>query len=607
MTNSLQMEQSSDSRREVILREKPAVVAAVHIDGVSRTKDDFIINMAKQLFTVTNVEDMFMKSAEIQRQFESMQCFKNVRMHIDTSKRRDSKIDYEITFHVVESKRIFGGVNTFIGNHNDGSVALHTDFPNLNGRGESLQVIYQYGTQKTSGINMEFVKPLCPWTVYDPRVVASLFQYGSDFPWSGFREVDRGLALDLRLKYSPIIHHNFRWEGVWRDISSLSPNTSFAVREESGHTLKSSLKHVLTVDKREGIFVPESGSLFQVKQEYAGLGGNVAFHKHEIEFQHNIPVMILTDMWLQTSLRAGIMKNLHNNCITDRFFVGGPLNLRGYQIYGVGPHADGNALGANSYWLCNFHLYSNLPFNLGKSSIGKYCKTHLFLNSGNIVNFNFAGDIYRNTSLLFNKVRFSLGIGLVFHIKAGARLEFHYCVPFNQQIGDKADKGLQFGFGAQFLYFAFPASIISDSKGNPRNITNSKGKKRKPGSKPLSQAVGCNEHEFVDFLSRCLEWNPLHRMTPDEALKHGWMSAIVKVDNKQNDNNASSNVSKSDYRKTGLKSSQPFTSKDAREETFSSSTIYRVYKASKSSAAKSNFKNSIELVTMLKKASSEES
>lgn len=47
--------------------------------------------------------------------------------------------------------------------------------------------------------------------------------------------------------------------------------------------------------------------------------------------------------------------------------------------------------------------------------------------------------------------------------------------------------------------------LFFDSRGNPRCITNSKNRKRKPGSKPLAQALRCTDPVFVDFVSRCLE------------------------------------------------------------------------------------------------------
>lgn len=35
--------------------------------------------------------------------------------------------------------------------------------------------------------------------------------------------------------------HTVKWEGVWRELGCLARTASFAVRKESGHSLKSSL------------------------------------------------------------------------------------------------------------------------------------------------------------------------------------------------------------------------------------------------------------------------------------------------------------------------------------------------------------------------------
>ncbi|CAB3384521.1 Hypothetical predicted protein [Cloeon dipterum] len=66
--------------------------------------------------------------------------------------------------------------------------------------------------------------------------------------------------------------------------------------------------------------------------------------------------------------------------------------------------------------------------------------------------------------------------------------------------------------------------LFFDSKGQPRCITNSKGRKRKPSSKDLSSAIRCSDRLFVDFISQCLEWDASKRMTPDEASKHPWLN-----------------------------------------------------------------------------------
>ncbi|KAH8273950.1 hypothetical protein KR044_004944 [Drosophila immigrans] len=65
--------------------------------------------------------------------------------------------------------------------------------------------------------------------------------------------------------------------------------------------------------------------------------------------------------------------------------------------------------------------------------------------------------------------------------------------------------------------------LFFDSRDAPRCITNTKGRKRTPGSKKLSQIVHCQDHYFIDFLQRCLEWDPAERMTPDEAAHHEFL------------------------------------------------------------------------------------
>ncbi|KAL7739996.1 hypothetical protein ACLKA6_007503 [Drosophila palustris] len=65
--------------------------------------------------------------------------------------------------------------------------------------------------------------------------------------------------------------------------------------------------------------------------------------------------------------------------------------------------------------------------------------------------------------------------------------------------------------------------LFFDSRDAPRCITNTKGRKRAPGSKSLSQILHCQDRYFIDFLQRCLEWDPAERMTPDEAAHHEFL------------------------------------------------------------------------------------
>lgn len=69
--------------------------------------------------------------------------------------------------------------------------------------------------------------------------------------------------------------------------------------------------------------------------------------------------------------------------------------------------------------------------------------------------------------------------------------------------------------------------LFFDQKGVPRYVANSKGKKRWAGSKNLAMVLRCTDTQFVDFVSRCLEWDPKKRMTPEEAVRHEWLSSSL--------------------------------------------------------------------------------
>lgn len=97
----------------------------------------------------------------------------------------------------------------------------------------------------------------------------NIYKVTGQFPWSSLRETDRGISTEfsvrLLLLFSGFLvfmaschcapfwrcfvcqfpiwktNHTLKWEGVWRELGCLARTASFAVREESGHSLKSSL------------------------------------------------------------------------------------------------------------------------------------------------------------------------------------------------------------------------------------------------------------------------------------------------------------------------------------------------------------------------------
>ncbi|CAK7220850.1 serine/threonine protein kinase, CMGC, dual-specificity [Sporothrix bragantina] len=73
--------------------------------------------------------------------------------------------------------------------------------------------------------------------------------------------------------------------------------------------------------------------------------------------------------------------------------------------------------------------------------------------------------------------------------------------------------------------------LFFDSMGKPRLTVSSKGRRRRPSSKTLQQVIKCDDEAFLDFLGRCLRWDPDRRLKPEEAIRHEFITgqkAIIR-------------------------------------------------------------------------------
>lgn len=65
--------------------------------------------------------------------------------------------------------------------------------------------------------------------------------------------------------------------------------------------------------------------------------------------------------------------------------------------------------------------------------------------------------------------------------------------------------------------------VFFDSKRTPRYLTNSRGRKRIPGTETIENLVKTVDLKFINLLNQCLTWDPDERITPNEALNHEWI------------------------------------------------------------------------------------
>jgi dual specificity tyrosine-phosphorylation-regulated kinase 2/3/4 len=69
-------------------------------------------------------------------------------------------------------------------------------------------------------------------------------------------------------------------------------------------------------------------------------------------------------------------------------------------------------------------------------------------------------------------------------------------------------------------------ALPSDSTGAPRPVVNSKGRRRRPGTKTLAQVLRCEDDLFVDFIAKCLIWDPERRLKPQAAMRHPFLTSM---------------------------------------------------------------------------------
>lgn len=310
--------------------------------------------------------------------------------------------------------------------------------------------------KKDSSIYLELSKPVAPWSLHKPKLSLTGYQTMQSVKVSSFDQTDRGVDLDLVYRLNSFMTQKWSFQNVWREIRPADRDTPIQVREEAGHSLKASLKSVATFDNRDDSVFSTQGVLFRAIQEYAGLYGNVGFFKQELEFNYFRRLPFFRQIVLQTSFTTGAMKKLENRvvCINDKFFLGGPLNLRGFKHFGIGPQSRRRPLGGTSMWMAGLHLHSPLP--LITSSWKNRFRLQLFANAGNIVDINepnlnfFEIYGYKTMKALSSNVRISYGAGLVMKITENAKIELNYVLPFKSQDSDLTDSGLQCGIGFSF-------------------------------------------------------------------------------------------------------------------------------------------------------------
>lgn len=220
---------------------------------------------------------------------------------------------------------------------------------------------------------------------------------------------------------------------------------NFRFRREAGHSLKSSVNYSMARGTRDCSFFPTEGYYLKSFTEYSGLFGTVNYFKQILNAQYYYK--IFDNLVLSFTSRCGVLLPLNKeSSILDRFFLGGPLSVRGFNLDGIGPRSGKYSFGGDIF----AELGSSITFPFTRST-SKYILGHIFINGGSLIELNKKNTIKTHFDELLNNFNFSIGIGTIFKVFSSVRLEVNVGYPILKQEQSVFQKGLQFGMGIEFL------------------------------------------------------------------------------------------------------------------------------------------------------------
>lgn len=359
----------------------------------------------------------------------------------------------------------------------EGSAYLNVVLRNLFGGAESLNANASLGTRTRSAYNAYYDTPI--FSNPDLRWEIGGQASSTLKPWASHEEALKGGSTRILWQTRPGHRHDFTYSGFWRQITGLAEKASPTVRTDAGDSFKSSLTHTWTNDTRDMPMMPSRGYLFKTISEIAGLGplkGDVAFGKFEMDSQVALPVPVPgikgdSGISFTAGLRGGLLYPLtlagesspSQSRLNDRFQLGGPTDVRGFRLNGLGPHDGEDSVGGDVYAAGGASLYFPLP-RTGKDTP---LRLQAFINGGRLLALNDtrkgdSKDQAMDSSEVARSVRQTVtelsnglpscaaGIGLVYAHPA-ARFEVNFSLPLVVRKGEEGRKGLSFGVGLTFL------------------------------------------------------------------------------------------------------------------------------------------------------------
>lgn len=348
---------------------------------------------------------------------------------------RTGSFTFGAGFGSVESASVFFEVS-------QGNFDLFNWRSGFQGDGQKFRFRASLGT-RSNQLSVSFIEP---W-LFEQRLEfgVEVYRSESDFNSSDYDELRTGFELFLRRRLFELVEGRLSYRMELVEIFDVAggpgvvpDGVADVFQAAEGEELVSKVGFTLLRDNRDNLIFTRSGSRTSILNEYAGLGGDVNYYKFEAKTAQYIPTFDTFEQTLSVLGRIGtaVPTGSDDNVpFYDRFYLGGPQTLRGFDFRDIGPRDpdDSNeSVGGNTYSMVSFEYMFRVAEPLGLV---------VFYDWGyvNADDFDFSASNYAD----------NWGVGARI-LLLGSPLQLDYGIPITSPDGTDGGAQFQFSFGTRF-------------------------------------------------------------------------------------------------------------------------------------------------------------